>query len=71
MVSGNLFQEDVSEKFFMPLPIVFSFGGDRYAGGTIHALGPKTPFQIKLPSRPAKVELDSHRWVLSSSTETK
>jgi aminopeptidase N len=71
VVSGNVLQEGVPEKFFMPLPLVFTFGGERYANGTVHAYGPKTPFQIKLPQRPSKVELDAHRWVLSEKTETK
>ncbi len=71
MVSGNVLQEGVPETFFMPLPLVFTFGAERYANGTVHAYGPKTPFQIKLPQRPSKVELDAHRWVLSDKTETK
>jgi hypothetical protein len=71
MVSGDVIQEGVPEDFFMPLPIVFTFPGDKFAGGTVHAFGPKTPFQIKLPSKPAKVELDPHRWVLSERTDTK
>ena len=70
MVSGDLLQEGVSAEFFMPLPIVFTFPGGKFAGGTIHAFGAKTPFQIKLPAKPAKVELDPHRWVLSDKTET-
>ncbi|MBA3351046.1 MAG: hypothetical protein H0U23_01235 [Blastocatellia bacterium] len=69
-VTGNVFQNGVAEKFFMPLPVVFTFGQSRYANGTIHAFGPKTPFQIKLASRPSKMELDEHRWVLSEKTET-
>jgi len=71
LVSGNLIQEGVHDKWFMPVPIVFTFDGNKIASGTVHALGPKTPFQIKLPSKPTKVELDPHRWVLSDKTETK
>lgn len=71
MVKGNVLAEDAPEGFFMPLPLVFHFGGDRWATGTVHALGPKTPFQIKLPAKPVKAELDPHRWVLSAKTETK
>jgi aminopeptidase N len=71
MVSGDVVQEGVPEDFFMPLPIVFTFPGDKFAGGTVHAFGPKTPFQIKLPGKPAKVELDPHRWILSERTDTK
>lgn len=71
LVSGNVIQEDVPENWFMPLPIVFFFDGSRWASGTVRAYGPKTPFQIKLPAQPTKVELDPHHWVLSQKTETK
>lgn len=71
MIKGNVLAEDAREGFFMPLPLVLNFGGDKWATGTVHALGPKTPFQIKLPAKPAKAELDPHRWVLSAKTETK
>jgi hypothetical protein len=71
VASGNLIQEGVDDTWFMPLPILFTFGGNRFASGTIHAIGPKTPFHIKLPAKPTKVELDPHRWVLSDKTETK
>jgi len=33
--------------------------------------GQKTPFEIKLPLKPVKVEFDSHNWVLSSKTSVK
>lgn len=68
IVSGTVTQENVPDKWFMPLPLVFSFGGDQQARGTIHAYGPKTPFQLKLPMKPKKVELDPYNWVLSEKT---
>lgn len=71
LLSGNIIQENARAGFFMPLPLLLNFGGDKFATGTVHAYGPKTPFQIKLPSKPVKAELDPHRWVLSSKTETK
>lgn len=71
MVDGNVFQDKVPETFFTPLPLVISFGGERWATGTVHAYGPKTPFQIKLPAKPVKVELDPYHWILSEKTETK
>jgi hypothetical protein len=55
----------------MPLPLRIGFGGDKAAAGTVAALGPKTPFKIKLPTKPNKVELDPNSWVLSESTSTK
>lgn len=71
MVTGTVTQQNVPEGWFMPLPLVFSFGGDQEARGTVHAYGPKTPFQIKLPMKPKKVELDPHEWILSEKTSTK
>jgi hypothetical protein len=53
------------------LPLAFDFGDKRSATGTVHAYGPKTPFTIKLPMRPKKVELDPYRWVLSEKTSIK
>lgn len=52
LLSGNILQENAGPGFFMPLPLYINFGGDRFANGTVHAFGPKTPFQIKLPSKP-------------------
>jgi hypothetical protein len=71
LVSGEVTQEKVPEGWFMPLPVVFTFGEKRWASGTIHAYGPKTPFTIKLPMRPKKVELDPTHWILSEKTLTK
>jgi hypothetical protein len=31
-------------------------------------MGKETPFKIKLPSRPQKIELDPELWVLSDHT---
>ncbi|MEO5936536.1 MAG: hypothetical protein ABIP81_04925 [Terriglobales bacterium] len=36
-----------------------------------YAVGPRTPFSIKLPMAPKKVELDPELWVLSENTSTK
>lgn len=71
MLSGNVLQENVPDSFFMPLPVLIRFGGDKVANGTVAALGPKTPFKIKLPAKPQKVELDPSSWVLSEKTSTK
>ena len=71
IVRGTLIQENAPDKWFMPLPLVFSFGGEQWARGTIHAFGPKTPFAIKMPARPRKVELDPDSWILSERTSTK
>ncbi|HKQ53182.1 MAG TPA: M1 family aminopeptidase [Pyrinomonadaceae bacterium] len=71
LVTGTVTQEDVPERWFMVLPLVFTFGEKQWASGTVHAFGPKTPFSIKLPARPRKVELDPNRWILSERTSTK
>jgi len=71
LVSGDVLQEGAPENWFMVLPLVFQFGGDKNATGTVHAYGPKTPFQIKLPSKPTKVELDPNKWILSEKTSTR
>jgi hypothetical protein len=70
IVSGDIFQENVPDNWVMPLPLVFTFDENKWASGTVLALGPKTPFKIKLPARPKKVELDPTHWVLSEKTST-
>ena len=71
MLSGTVTQQNAPEDWFMPLPLLISFGGDQQASGTVHALGPKANFQIKLPAKPTKVELDPFHWVLAEKTSTK
>ena len=71
LLTGTVKQENVPDKWFMVLPVVFSFGGKQQARGTVHAYGPVAEFQIKLPARPTKVELDPDHWVLSAKTSTK
>jgi len=68
VLSGHVFQEGVPESWVMPLPLVMNFGGNQWASGTVLAYGPKTPFEIKLPMKPKKVELDPTHWVLSERT---
>jgi hypothetical protein len=70
LLTGNLFQEDLpdDEKWVMPLPLVFTFGKDKVARGTIVANGTKTAISIKLPAVPDKVELDPDMMVLSTKT---
>lgn len=70
LLSGQVFQENVPENWVMPLPLVLNFGGDKHGVATVLAYGPKAPFEIKLPMRPKKVELDPTHWVLSEKTST-
>jgi hypothetical protein len=69
-LSGNVFQEGVPDGFFMVLPLRIKFAGDKFANGNIPALGAKTPFKMKLPMQPTKVELDPDNWILSEKTQT-
>lgn len=71
LLTGTVFQEHVPDDWLMILPLAISFGGKQEARGTVHAYGPKATFEIKLPMRPTKVELDPQRWVLSEKTSTK
>lgn len=70
MLRGQVFQENVPENWMMPLPLLLNFGGDKHGVATVLAKGPKAPFEIKLPLRPRKVELDPAHWVLSEKTST-
>lgn len=65
LVTGNILQENVSESWFMPIPLVFGFGSNQIASGTIYANGPKTPFQMKLPRKPTKLEIDPNKWLIA------
>lgn len=71
IVSGTVHQENVGEKWFMPLPIIFKFGGNRSASGTVAAYEAKNTFSIKLPEKPQSIEFDPDRWVLSEKTTAK
>ena len=71
LLTGTVTQENVPNDWFMVLPLIITFGGKQEARGTVHAMGPKGNFELKLPMRPSKIELDPHHWVLSEKTSTK
>ncbi|HEX5705038.1 MAG TPA: M1 family aminopeptidase [Pyrinomonadaceae bacterium] len=71
LLSGTLKQENAPDGWFMILPVLLSFAGKQEAEVTINAHGPATKFQITLPARPTKVELDPNRWVLADNVSTK
>lgn len=71
LVSGTIEQRDAPADWLMVLPVKFSFGDKQEAQGTVLADGPSAPFQIKLPMRPRKVELDPDRWILSQGISTR
>ena len=70
LLSGTLQQEGLpdSEQWFMPLPLVVTFGKDHMGVVDVAVHGKESPFKIKLPSRPQKIELDPLLWVLSEKT---
>jgi hypothetical protein len=65
---GTIYQENVADNFFMPVPLVLDFGDKQRARGTIPALGKKTPVRVPLPSIPKRVQLDPDLWILSEKT---
>jgi hypothetical protein len=70
-LSGTLSQTGVPEGFVMILPLVMGFDGDQEARTVVVARGASTPFTLKLPARPRRVELDPQAWVLSEKTTAK
>ena len=71
LLTGTVTQKHVPENWFMVLPVVMSFGGNQEARGTVHAYGPSTKIQIRLPARPKKISLDPDHWIISENTSTK
>jgi hypothetical protein len=71
MVSGTIVQKNAPENWIMVLPVKFGFGGKQEAMGTIIVQGPSSPFQIRLPVAPSKVQLDPDRWILAENISTK
>jgi len=71
VVTGTITQKNAPDNWVMVLPVKFTFGAKQEAAGTVFVEGASSPFQIKLPMRPKKVELDPDRWILSESVFTK
>lgn len=71
LVSGTITQKNAGENWVMVLPVKFSFGGKQEAMGTVLVQGASTPFQIRLPAAPSKVQLDPDRWILAENVSTK
>ena len=71
MLTGTISQQNAPADWVMVLPVKLSFGGSQEALGTVLVQGASSPFQIKLPMRPKKVELDLDRWILSEKISTK
>lgn len=71
LVSGTVVQQNTPEDWVMVLPVRFQFDNNQRAMGTVIVQGATTPFQIRLPMHPKKVELDPDHWILSERTSTK
>jgi hypothetical protein len=71
LLQGKILQEGAPDDWFMPLPLLFEFGKNHWAAVTVAAYGPERPFQLKLPKKPRKIELDPDLWILSERTSTK
>jgi len=71
LLSGVVKQEGAGPNWTMVLPVVMSFDGNQEARTTLRVAGPSTPFELKLPMKPKKVELDPGSWVLSEKTITR
>jgi hypothetical protein len=71
MLTGVIRQENVPAGWEMPLPVVFTFAGNQQGRATVRAQGAEAKVEIKLPAKPAKVELDPMSWILSERTVTR
>ena len=71
IVSGTITQKNAGENWVMVLPLKFTFGGKQEASGTVIVQGSSSPFKIRLPAAPSKVQLDPERWILAESVTVK
>jgi hypothetical protein len=69
-VAGNVYQTNAPDNWFMPLPVILKFPGNKFAFAVVIARGPKMAFQMKLPMPPTGMELDPQHWILSEKTES-
>jgi hypothetical protein len=70
-VNYTLFQENAPQDWLMFLPLRMEFGQDKTSVTTVHVQGPQTSGRLRVPARPASVELDPESWVLSEKTSTR
>jgi hypothetical protein len=71
LVSGVVSQKNAPQDWVMLLPIHFTFADKQFAVGTVFVQGASSPFQMQLPARPKKVELDPERWILADEMSVK
>jgi len=65
IVSGTINQSNAPKDWIMVLPVKFSFGEKQIAIAPVLANGPTSKFQIHLPARPKRVELDPDHWIIA------
>lgn len=70
-VSGTVTQQGVPATWVNVLPLVLSFDGGQEARTTVLANGESTPFELKVPMKPRRVELDPFAWILSERTTSR
>ncbi len=72
LLEGTLAQEGIpdTEHWFMPMPLSITLSKGAVGVMVIAADGKASPFRIRVPGRPQKVELDPALWVLSEKTST-
>ena len=68
MLTGVVKQDGVPADWQMVLPMVMTFEGNQEARTSVRVSGASTPFELKVPLKPKKVELDPFNWVLSEKT---
>jgi aminopeptidase N len=71
LVKGKVLQSGVPEHWFMPLPLMITYGKNQTGFGTVPAYGQSRAFEILLNREPKKVELDPGKWILADSIVSK
>lgn len=71
LVSGTIKQDNAPADWAMILPVKFTFGSNQSGAGMVIVKGAASPFQMRLPARPKKIELDPDRWILAEKVSTK
>ena len=71
VLNWTILQENAGPNWFMPLPVVLKFPGDKKATTAVYVIGPKTSAKTPLPAKPSSVELDPDYWILTEKTTTK
>jgi aminopeptidase N len=71
MLKGTVKQTNVDSDFQMVLPLVMTFEGNQQARSSVRVVGASSTFELKVPQKPLKVELDPFNWVLSEKTTSK